>query len=89
MKNAKLSIFEKEGEKEVLVISMDDNAYLRPGTDVGTRDVKTGRIYDVADEEKQRKLPQHDLASHKFMLLHPHFASWLDTRKLLMAIHMS
>lgn len=52
MKNAKLNIFEKEGEKEGLVISMDDKAYLRPGTDVGMRDVKTGRIYDVADEEK-------------------------------------
>ena len=53
VKNAKLSIFEKEGEKEGLVISVDDKAYLRPGTDVGMRDVKTGRIYDVADEEKQ------------------------------------
>lgn len=62
MKNAKLSIFEKEGEKEGLVISMDDKAYLRPGTDVGMRDVKSGRIYDVADEEKQRKLPQHDFS---------------------------
>jgi len=30
--------------------SMDDKAYLRPGTDVGMRDVKTGRINDVADE---------------------------------------
>ena len=62
VKNAKLSIFEKEGEKDGLVISVDDKAYLRPGTDVGMRDVKTGRIYDVADEEKQRKLPQHDFS---------------------------
>ena len=62
VKNAKLSIFEKEVEKEGLVISMDDKAYLRPGTDVGMRDVKTARIYDVADEEKPRKLPQHDFS---------------------------
>ena len=41
---------------------MDDKAYLRPGTDVGMRDVKTTRIYDVADEEKPRKLPQHDFS---------------------------
>lgn len=76
MKNAKLSIFEKEGEKEGLVISMDDKAYLCPGTDVGMRDVKTARIYD---EEKQRKLPQHNFgipqvhispSSFRFMVGH-------------------
>ena len=58
---------------------MDDKGYLRPGTDVGMRDVKTGRIYDVADEEKQRKLPQHDIniqqvhftpSSFRFMVGH-------------------
>lgn len=62
VKNAKLSIFEKGREEKGLVISMDDKAYLRPGTDVGMRNVKTGKIYDVADEEKQRKLPQHDFS---------------------------
>ena len=42
---------------------MDDKAYLRPGTDVGMRDLKAGRIYDVSDPEKQRKLPQHDFSN--------------------------
>ena len=58
VKNAKLSLFDKDG----LVLSMDDKAYLRPGTDVGVRNVKAGRIY-VSDPEKQRKLPQHDFSN--------------------------
>ena len=68
----------EEGEKEGLVISMDDKAYLHPGTDVGMRDVKTTRICYVADEETQRKLLSTILAFHKYILPHPHFASWLD-----------
>ena len=42
---------------------MDDKAYVGLGTDVGMRDVKAGRIYDVSDPEKQRKLPQHDFSN--------------------------
>lgn len=61
VKNAKLSLFEKD--KDGLVLSMDDKAYLRPGTDVGVRNVKAGRIYDVSDPEKQSKLPQHDFSN--------------------------
>ena len=37
-------------------------AYLRPATDVGMRDVKTGVIYDVTDDAKQKTLPQHDVS---------------------------
>ena len=58
--NAKLTMF-GEGQKEhSLLISMDDKAYLRPGTDVGVRDTKAGVIYDVCEPEKQKQLPQHD-----------------------------
>jgi len=50
-----------EGQKEhSLLISMDDKAYLRPGTDVGVRDTKAGVIYDACEPEKQKQLPQHD-----------------------------
>ena len=56
-KNAKSCLFSKDNEG--LVLSMDDKAYLRPGTDVGVRDTKSGKIYDVSDEDKQRQLPQH------------------------------
>ena len=53
-------MFAKEQEKHNVVISIDDKAYLRPGTDVGARDTKAGVVYDVADPNKRRKLPQHD-----------------------------
>ena len=58
--NANLTMF-GEGQKEnSLLISMDDKAYLWPGTDVGVRDTKAGVIYDVCEPEKQKQLPQHD-----------------------------
>ena len=46
-------------------ISFDDKAYLRPGTDVGFRETNSGSIFQVADEEKQRKLPLHDFPVNK------------------------
>ncbi|CAH3184731.1 unnamed protein product [Porites lobata] len=83
VKNAKLSIFEKEGEKDGLVISVDDKAYLRPETDVGMRDVKTGRIYDVADEEKQRKLPQHDFSIPQVHVTPPSFRFMVGHKEII------
>lgn len=44
---------------------MDDKAYLRPGTDVGSRDSKTSVVYDVVDPDKRRELPQHDFNEPK------------------------
>lgn len=61
IKNAKSCVFSRHGDG--LVLSMDDKAYLRPGTGVGVRDTKSGKIYDVSDKEKQRKLPQHDFST--------------------------
>ena len=51
----RIDVFQQESEfKELGVeISFDDNAYLRPGTDVGFRETKSGSIFQVADEEKQ------------------------------------
>ena len=68
VKNVKISIFQKGRQNHGLILSMDDKAYLRPGTDVGMRNVKSGRIYDVVDEEKQKKLPEHayDFSNPKF-----------------------
>ena len=43
---------------------MDDKAYLRPGTDVGCRDSRTGVVY-VVDPDKRRELPQHDFNEPK------------------------
>ena len=50
-----------EDEKEHSVfMSMDDKACLRPVTDMGAWNTKTGVIYDTCDPEKQKQLPQHD-----------------------------
>ena len=59
IKNAKSDLFSKVG----LVVSMNDKVYLRPGTDVGFRNTRAGKIYDVSDKEKSRKLPQHDFST--------------------------
>ena len=59
----KHDMFKPENNNQSLIISFDDKAYLRPGTDVGVRDVKKGVIFDVADPQKQKQLPQHDFNS--------------------------
>ena len=46
-----------------LVLSMDDKAYLCLGTDVGFLATKSEKIYDVYDNEKQRKPPQHNFST--------------------------
>ena len=61
MKNAKLGLFGKD--KDGLVLSMDDKTYLRSGTDVGVRNVKAGRIYDVPEKQRKLKLLQHDFSN--------------------------
>jgi hypothetical protein len=45
--NATLTMFSDSQKEHSLVVSMDDKAYLRPGTDVGARNTKAGVIYDV------------------------------------------
>ena len=42
-----------------LIISKDDKAYIRPGTDVGMTGARTQVIFQPTDEERARKLPQH------------------------------
>lgn len=53
-------MFSVSQKEHILVVSMDDKAYLRPGTDVGARNTKAGVIYDVCDPNEQKKLKQHD-----------------------------
>ena len=60
VRNAKHTMFGDDEKDHILLISMDDKAYLRPGTDVGARVIKTGVIYDVIDPEQEEKLPQHN-----------------------------
>ena len=63
IRNVKHDIFKPENNNQSLIISFDDTAYLRPSTGVGVRDVKKGVIFDVADPQKQKQLPQHDFNS--------------------------
>ena len=65
VRNAKFTLFAEDQKNHGVLISMDDKAYLRPGTDVGARDSKAGVVYDVADPEKRRELPQHDFNKKK------------------------
>lgn len=58
--NAKLTMFSDSQNEHSLLVSMDDKAYLRPGTDVGARNTKAGVIYDVCDPNEAKQLPQHD-----------------------------
>ena len=60
-KNAKSCLFPNQHDS--LELSMDDKAYLCTGTDVGFLAIKSGKIYDVHDHEKQRKPPQHDFST--------------------------
>ena len=70
VKNAKSCLFSKDNEG--LVLSMDDKAYLRPGTDAGVPDTKSGKIYDVSDEDKQTKLPQVHISPSSFCFMTGH-----------------
>ena len=53
-------MFSENQKEHSLVVSMDDKAYLRPGTDVSARNTKAGVIYNVCDPDEQKQLPQHD-----------------------------
>ena len=53
-------MFSESQREHILVVNMDDKAYLRPGTDVGAINTKASVIYDVCNPNEQKKLKQHD-----------------------------
>ena len=68
VKNEKYSMFgmqNKDSWQFNLIISKDDKAYIRPGTDVGMTGARNQVIFQPTDEERARKLPQHDFANPK------------------------
>ena len=52
--------YKSEDRKFSLIKSIDDKAYVRPGTSVGLRDVKKSGIYQPTDSNADRKLPKYD-----------------------------
>ena len=52
--------YNEEDRKYAFIKSMDDKAYVRPGTSVGLRDVKRGGIFQPSDSDAARKLPKYD-----------------------------
>ena len=50
----------KENRKYCLMRSIDNKAYLRPGTSEGFNSVRNKRILTPAESEKMRKLPKYD-----------------------------
>ena len=66
VKNVKMALFsENAGEvsKFALLHSMDDKAYLRPGTGEGFASVRNQKILTLADAPKAKKLP--NMTGHK------------------------
>ena len=63
VKNVKLALFSEASNnpKELSVIhSMDDKAFLRPGTGEGFAGVRNKKNLTLSDVEKARKLPKYD-----------------------------
>ena len=50
----------EQDRKYSFIKSVDDKAYVRPGTSVGFRDVKKMGIYQPTDNNAARKLPKYD-----------------------------
>ena len=48
-----------------LIISMDDKAHLKPGTDVGAKGARNQVILQPSDVSCSRVLPQHDFSESK------------------------
>ena len=60
MKNIEDCIFDEYLKNNSMYISMNDKAYLRPGTDVGFRVVRNKKLHDVTEDSLQKRLPQHN-----------------------------
>lgn len=52
--------YKEQDRKYALIKSMDDKAYVRPGTSVGFRDTKRGGTFQPSDSDLARKLPKYD-----------------------------
>ena len=52
--------YKEQDRKYALIKSMDDKAYVRPGTSVGFRDTKRGGIFQPSDSDVARKLPKYN-----------------------------
>ena len=73
-----------------MYISIDDKAYLRPGTDVGFRVVRNKKLYDVTENSLQKRLPQHDFCNpdlhqtpSSFRLVKGHLQSIDGSQKMI------
>ena len=62
--------YNEEDRKYAFIKSMDDKAYVRPGTSVGLRDVKRAGIYQPSDSDAARKLPKYDWVNEEVYVTH-------------------
>ena len=51
-----------------LLISMDDKAHLKPGTDIGAKGARKQVILEPSDISKAIVLPQHDFSEAKLQV---------------------
>jgi hypothetical protein len=70
VKLVKCDMFSKSSNlsENSLIISSDDKANLRPGTDVGVKGSRNKGILMPTEEEKARSLPQHDFYEPKVVI---------------------
>jgi hypothetical protein len=69
--NVKMFFFSQRNEKNrkyCLCQSVDDKAYIRPGTGEGMNHARNQRILQPSAEEKSRKLPIHDWPEKKMYI---------------------
>jgi hypothetical protein len=59
---------DKDNAKTSVIISMDDKATLKPGTDIGFKGSRKQTILSSMDKEKAKCLPQHDFSETKVQI---------------------
>ena len=69
----------EEDRKYSLIESMDNKAYVCPGTSVCLRCVKRGNIYQTCDDEVARKLPKYDWVTEEVYVTPS--THWIFTKK--------
>ena len=57
----------KDGQ--YMTVSIDDKAYLRPGTEFGVKGARNQVVYNNTDAQKAKALPQHAFSNPKLYVI--------------------
>lgn len=70
IRNCKLDMFKEENGGRSLMISFDDKAYIRPGSDVGARNAKKGEYMMFPTLQNKKRFPNMILQRQKYIKHH-------------------